>query len=872
MNRFYGKLLIIAAVLFFFLFSPLSVIADENVTEGTLRIVSKDGKAISSCPLKHTDVNVEISGFIARVTVKQQFHNPMKEKIEAVYIFPLPNRSAVDNMVMKIGTRTIRGDIKKREEARKIYEDAKRQGHVASLLEQERPNIFTQSVANIMPGENIDIEISYVEYLNYQDGLYEFVFPMVVGPRYIPGKPSGQAQGTGWAEDTSKVPDASRITPQVTPKGTRAGHDISVKVNVDAGVPISKIRSVLHKVSSVHQDGSSHAVVTLDQSDSIPNKDFILQYETAGNDLQDALLYHTKKGEGGFFSLILQPPLKPKASQITPKEMIFVIDTSGSQMGWPVEKAKETMKYCIENMNDGDTFNLMAFSNNVIRLFDSPMPNTKENREKALDFLAHRLGSGGTEMLPAIMAALAPAENPKQLRIVTFMTDGYVGNDMEIINAVKKNIGNARLFSFGVGNSVNRYLLDKMAEMGRGEVEYVTLNRHGDEVAEAFQRKIGTPLLTDISIDWANLPVKDVYPKSHPDLFSGKPLIITGRYSGDARGTATLKGKRAGSPYSRKIEINFPQNEPRHDVLASLWARTKIEDLMDQDLTGIQGGTPDQSIKSAITDLGLAFRLMTQYTSFVAVEEKIVTEGGVPKTIAVPVEMPDGVSYEGVFGETESKKDKGAMGPGGRGSAGGSGYGKVMRSAPSPTNAPMTSGLKTTSSQSLKQQSYLAGEDDEMGYATPVKKPEEKLDPMLKNIAQRVKLEGKDGNLNVSGCEVKRGSIRLIITVSHISAKVLAELKKAGLTVESYSAGSKVLKGTIAVENIEALSKLRCVEKIEPYLSGASSASSEASLNGDTEIAQFISMLPEGSALYLLSMEMTPGAPVFSLKFPGRLR
>jgi len=870
MNRICTTLTIFTLFLFLFLILPLSATADENITEGTLRIVSRDGKAISSCPLSHTDVNAEISGFIARVTVRQQFQNPMKEKIEAVYIFPLPSRSAVDNMVMKIGSRTIRGDIKKREEARKIYEDAKKQGHVASLLEQERPNIFTQSVANIMPGENIDIEISYVEYLNYQDGLYEFVFPMVVGPRYIPGKPSGQTQGTGWAEDTNRVPDASRITPQVTPKGTRAGHDISVKVTVDAGVPIGKIRSVLHKVTTDHQERSSHAVVTLDQADSIPNKDFILQYETAGSDLQDAMLYHTKKGEGGFFSLILQPPLKPKASQITPKEMIFVIDTSGSQMGWPVEKAKETMKYCIENMNDGDTFNLMAFSNNVIKLFDSPMPNTKENREKALDFLAHRLGSGGTEMLPAMLAALTPAENPKQLRIVTFMTDGYVGNDMEIIDAVKKNIGNARLFSFGVGNSVNRYLLDKMAEMGRGEAEYVTLNRHGDEVAEAFQRKIGTPLLTDISIDWANLPVKDVFPKSHPDLFSGKPLIITGRYSGEAKGAVTIKGKVAGAPYSRKIEVNFPQNEPKHDVLASLWARTKIEDLMDRDLTGIQSGNPDSSIKSAITDLGLAFRLMTQYTSFVAVEEKIVTEGGVPRTVAVPVEMPDGVSYEGVFGDKAKADKEGFAQPSGAGYPGAPSTGGASRAVPMATNAPTSSMSKTAGpSQALKQR-YASTEEDEMGYTAPVKKPEEKIDAVLRNIAQRVKNEGKDGNLTVDGCEVIGGKIRLIITVTHMSDKVLSELRKAGLNVESYSAGSKVLKGSTSVENIDAIAKLGCVDRIEPYAAGTSSVQSREISETDAEFARLIAMLSERSALQAFSMEMAPGAPVLQPGFHDR--
>lgn len=859
MNRILTVLAILTV--FLFLIVPLNTAAEESATEGTLRIVSKDGKMLSSCPLRHTDVNAEISGFIARVTVRQQFQNTMKEKIEAVYIFPLPSKAAVDNMVMKIGSRTIRSDIKKREEARKIYEDAKKRGHVASLLEQERPNIFTQSVANIMPGENIDIEISYVEYLNYRDGLYEFAFPMVTGPRYIPGKPSGQTQGTGWAEDTKRVPDASRITPQVTPKGTRAGHDISVRVTIDAGVPISRICSVLHKVTTTCDKGSSQAVVTLDQNDSIPNKDFILQYETAGSDLQDAMLYHTKKGEGGFFSLILQPPLKPKKSQITPKEMIFVIDTSGSQMGWPIEKAKETMRYCIENMNEGDTFNLLAFSNNVTKLFESPMPNTKENREKALDFLAHRLGSGGTEMLPAMMAALTPAENSKQLRIVTFMTDGYVGNDMEIIDAVKKNIGGARLFSFGVGNSVNRYLLDKMAEMGRGEVEYVTLNRHGDEVAEAFQRKIGTPLLTDISIDWSNLPVKDVFPRSHPDLFSGRPLIITGRYSGEANGIATIKGKVAGAPYSRKIEVILPKNEPKHDVLASLWARTKIEDLMDSDLTAIQSGSPDPSIKGAITDLGLAFRLMTQYTSFVAVEEKIVTEGGVPRTVAVPVEMPDGVSYEGVFGEKE-KADRESMVHSSDVRYKASGSGGTLRSAPMATNVPASSaGITAAPSQGLKQQ-YTSSEEDEFGYTAPVKKPEDKIDPALRNIAWRVKNEGKDGNLTVDGCEVRGGKIRLIITVTHTSERVLADLRKAGLNIESCSAASKVLKGLASVENIDAIAKLRCVYRIEPCTAGTSSFPSRKLSEIDTEFARLIAILSERSAFQALSMEMAPGAPV----------
>jgi Ca-activated chloride channel family protein len=812
-SRYYG-MVIVAMLALFCLCAGIAAAGQNDITQGALQVLGKDGKIQSECPLKNTDVKAEISGFIARVTVKQSFHNPMKEKIEAVYVFPLPARSAVDDMVMKVGKRTIRGDIKKKDEARKIYEAAKKQGHVASLLEQERPNIFTQSVANIMPGENVEILISYVEYLTYQDGIYEFSFPMVVGPRYIPGSPAS-AKGTGWARDTDAVPDASRITPPVTPKGTRAGHDISLSVSIDAGVPLRKIRSVLHKVTIEHEQGSPKAKVAIDKLDTIPNKDFILQYETAGKDIEDAMLYHTGKAAGGFFSLILQPPQKPTQSQITPKEMIFVIDTSGSQMGWPIEKAKETMKYCIQNMNDGDTFNLMAFSNNVTKLFPSPERNTQENREKALDFLAHRLGSGGTEMLPAMMAALEPPENKERLRIVCFMTDGYVGNDMAIIDAVKKHIGNARLFSFGVGNSVNRYLLDKMAQMGRGEVEYVTLNRHGDEVAEAFQRKIGTPLLTDITIDWANLPVSGVYPKQHPDLFSGRPLIISGRYKGAARGVITLKGNVAGKPYTKKITVNLPASEPSHDVLASLWARTRIEDLMDQDLSGIQEGRPKEEIKDEITKLGLEFRLMTHYTSFVAVEEKVITEGGVPKTVVVPVEMPDGVSYEGVFGSEESKKDRGAYN---RAPAGAMQTRSMATGGSSRAQSPVMARPSTTMSKSRR-----AIDSEEMGYTAPQKKPEEKYDSAIRDLIKQSK-QGQIENMATGPVEVKNGRVRLILTMTHVSDKVLKELQALGFDVETYSAPGKVVRGSIRVEKIEELAKLVSVDRIEPFITSRKGA------------------------------------------------
>lgn len=632
--------------------------ATRKVTQGALQAIGQDGQPRAECPLKHTDVKAEVSGSLARVTVTQEFHNPFQEKIEAVYVFPLPQSAAVDEMTMTVGDRVVKGKIKRREEAQAIYEAAREAGHTASLLDQERPNIFTQSVANIAPGAQVKITISYVEFLKYEDGVYEFVFPMVVGPRYIPGQPIGEQatrSGGGWAPDTSQVPDASRITPQVAPKDTRAGHDISIEVKLDTGVPIDDLKSTLHEID-VQRPDNRRAVVRLKDQATIPNKDFILKFDVAGRKISDAILTH-RGAQGGFFSMILQPPERVTAEDVTPKELVFVLDTSGSMEGFPIEKAKETMKLALDSLYPEDTFNLITFSGDTHVLFPQPVPATRENLQRAQVFLASRQGGGGTEMMKAIRAALDPSDKQDHVRIVCFMTDGYVGDDMEIISEVQKH-PNARVFSFGVGSSVNRFLLDKMAEHGRGEVEYVSLEDDGSAAARRFHERVRNPLLTDIEVDWAGLPVADVYPKRLPDLFSVKPLVLTGRYTAAARGVIRLRGKLAGQNFSKEIPVELPESQPEHDALATLWARTRIDDLMSQDYGGIQNGNPQADVREAITQLGLEYRLMTQFTSFVAVEEMTVTDGGKPRRIDVPVEMPEGVSREGMFGADDAiRKD-----------------------------------------------------------------------------------------------------------------------------------------------------------------------------------------------------------------------
>ena len=600
----------------------------QNITQGSLFASDPSGKQLGACPLKHTAVNVDISGFVARVRVVQEFENNFTFPIEALYTFPLSQNGAVDEMTMLIGKRTVRGKILKREEARKVYEAAKAEGKTAALLDQQRPNIFTQSVANVMPGESVKIEISYVETLKYEDGAYEFVFPMVVGPRYMP----------------ASVTDAAKIAPPIA--ADRAGHDVSVNVNLNAGVPVESIRSSSHQIEQLNYSPNV-ARVSLRNEKVIPNKDFVLRYDVTGKRIEDAVIAH-RSARGGFFTMILQPPDIPAPEDRTPKEIVFVLDTSGSMYGFPIDKAKEAMKLSLDGLYPEDNFNLITFAGDTHVLFEEPVPATQANIETARAFLDEHRGGGGTEMMKAIKAALDPSDSKEHLRVVCFMTDGYVGNENEIIAEVQRH-PKARVFSFGVGDSVNRFLLDKMAEAGRGEVEYVALNDDGSRAAKRFYERVRTPMLTDISIDWNGMPVSDVYPSNPGDLFSAKPVIVTGRFAGGRKGSIKLKGNIAGQPYEREIAVSLPDAEPANDSLASLWARMRIDQLSGELLNSPSA----DALTKQITDLGLEFRLMTQFTSFVAVENRVVNQNGQPVTVEVPIEIPNGVNINTAVGDQQ---------------------------------------------------------------------------------------------------------------------------------------------------------------------------------------------------------------------------
>ena len=729
---------------------------------------TRNGRVVGECPLKHTAVKAAISGMVARVDVVQDYQNPFPDKIDAVYLFPLPHDAAVDRMTMTIGARVIEGQVRRREEARALYEAARQTGHVAALLDQGRPNVFTQSVANIMPREQIQIRISYVQTLVFESGSYEFVFPMVVAPRY---HPAGST-------------DAARLSAPIVPEGTRAGHDLSLEVAVDAGVPIGNMASPTHDIDTTWLN-AHQATVRLRDENTIPNKDFILRYQSASGTIADAVLAH-RSAKGGFFSLILEPPRKTGAADVTPKELIFVLDTSGSMMGFPIEKAREAMQQAIAGLHADDTFNLITFSGDTEILFPVPVPATPDNVAIAQLFLASRSGYGGTEMMKAIRAALDPTPGTARVRVVCFMTDGLVGNDLEILAEVRKH-PDARVFAFGIGSSVNRFLLDGMARLGRGEVEYVGLKDDGSAAAHRFEQRVRDPLLTDLEIDWGGIAVTDVYPRRIPDLFAARPVVVTGRYTAPLRGPVQLRGKAGGYPITRPVSLDLPAQEAGNGALASLWARNRIQDLMSSDCAGVQQGTMSPELRQAITATGLEFGIATQFTSFVAVEEQTITTGGQARTVAVPLNMPEGMSYEGIPQSRQFTVAGGVVGGVPGGVIGGI-VGSVPSAAPPPPPAPAAVRRPAILSVPMAVPAAVARVS-----SAP------KLDPELERML-------RPGNVVLE--------VEVLVLLRDASAATMQQLAAAGLRLLKAPGKELLVTGRIPTGRLEELSRIAAVRYI----------------------------------------------------------
>jgi len=586
-------------------------------------------------PLKHTDVRAVVTGYIGTVDVTQQFTNPYDEKIEAVYLFPLPEKAAVSEFVMAIGERKIRGILREKAEAERIYVDARVQGYQASLLVQRRPNVFEQKVANIEPGKEIDVSIRYFHTLAYQDGSYSFVFPTVVGPRYNPiGTPDPI---TAVPREIVAGPAGGTAVRYLRPN-ERSAHDISIAVDVDAGVAIESLDASM-PIQTV-RSGESKAHVELAGGATIPNRDFVLNFRVAGDTVKSNLMtYVDPKTQEGYFTLMLYPPAALERLERRPIEMVFVLDTSGSMAGRPLEQATAAVEQALDHLAPTDTFQILNFFDNVSQLGPQPVRATPANIDRGRKYLHALVGAGGTEMINGIRAALGFAHDPERPRYVTFLTDGYIGNEVQILGEVHRSIGATRIFSFGVGNAVNRYLLDGLATEGRGAAAYLALEDSAADVMQFFFDRISHPALTDVAIDWHGLRVHDVYPARLPDLFVGRPVVVTGRYSGATDGVV-VRGKAATANVEYRLAADAA---PKGGAIRNLWARLKIEDLSRSQ---IAGSTPRPDLAGAIRTTALEYGLMSAYTSFVAVDASERTAGERGTTVNQAVPVPSGVRYD----------------------------------------------------------------------------------------------------------------------------------------------------------------------------------------------------------------------------------
>jgi Ca-activated chloride channel family protein len=600
-------------------------------------------------PLQHTAVDARVTAYIARVVVEQQFANPFDHTIEAIYHFPLPQNAAIDEFVMRIGERSIRGIIRDRDEAERIYREARARGHVASLLTQERPNIFTQAVANIEPGKQIDIEIHYVHTLAYKDGWYEYVFPMVVGPRFNP---------PGTADPIAAVPRrASRTTPSPAGDGRpgtqieylhpteRSGHDIAVNLEIDAGVVIEELECVNHVVD-VERETPGRARITLSPHDRIPNQDFVMRYRVTGETVKSALFTHQDE-RGGFFTMILYPPAAMSSLPRAPVEMVFLIDRSGSMQGAPMGKVRRALTRALRGLDARDTFQIVTFANDATACFPTAVPVTEENVRTGLAYIEQLTGGGGTMMVNGFRRALDVPPDPERLRLVSFMTDGKISNEVEVMQVAYEQLGNGRIFSFGVGSSPNRYLLDGLARIGNGAVAYVGLDENAGRAVDRFYERIRFPALTDITFDWGSWQVSDVYPSRIPDLFLGRAVIVTGRFEpgdGLAPGSIGVMGYQGGEVRELRVACDLGARQT-HPGIASVWARRRIKDLED---SAVRATSHDQIVEceSTIKDFALEYGLVSRFTAFIAVDSQSQTGPAQPVATVVPVPVPEGVLYE----------------------------------------------------------------------------------------------------------------------------------------------------------------------------------------------------------------------------------
>ncbi len=619
----------------------------KDVTQGSLLFKTSQASRYIPAPILKTDVKISVTGIIARTTLIQDFVNPSREQddwAEGIYVFPLPETAAVDHLRMTVGARQIVGEIKERAEAKKVYEQAKQEGKRASLVEQERSNIFTSSVANIAPGDHITVEIEYQETVRHDQGTFALRFPMVVGPRYIPGTPviiEDQPRGHGWSLDTDRVMDASRITPPVQHPSHGSINPVSLTVDLAAGFPVGKIASPYHEILTIAEpDGRQH--ITLRQDRVPANRDFQLTWKPASGQVPTATVYTHMQGDNSYALLMVTPPSSEEPVVQVPRETIFVIDTSGSMAGTSIEQARTALLLALTRLPAQDRFNIIQFNSVTHVLFSQPQPVRTDTLRKAVHYVERLRANGGTEILPALKMALKSSASSTHLRQVIFLTDGQVGNEDELFSVIREQLGQTRLFTIGIGSAPNSHFMRKAAEFGRGTFTHIGSTSEVKTQMDAIFHKLERPVLTDIYID--GLGEKDeMFPSKIPDLYDGEPVVVALKTS-TVPTSVTIKGSIGSAPWTATIGW---KDLPERDGLSVYWARRKIDSLMDQQ----RYGQDDAATRQAVLDVALAHHLVSKYTSLVAMDrEPIRPTNKLLLTHAIKTNLPEGQNYQAIFG------------------------------------------------------------------------------------------------------------------------------------------------------------------------------------------------------------------------------
>ena len=618
------------------------VTGGELRLEVELELVLDDGaKArVIAFPLVHTDVEVEVAGMLALYTVEQQFDNPFDDALEAVYLFPLGDEAAVTDYQIVIGDRTIEGEIKTREEARKTYQEAKSRGHTAALLEQEKANVFSQHIANIAPRESIKVRFRYTEMLDYADNRYELAFPMVVGPRYLPGERGGR-RPVG-AHRVGETPRTTASVPYVDAE--RTGHTISVRARIDAGVPLVSVASPTHEVD-MERTGDTSMTIRLAEREAVANRDLVLRYQTASKSTMVGVMTH-RIGDDGFFTLIVQPKADYRTGDIAGREVVILIDRSGSMNGVPLGQAKQLAIAIITTLSPRDVFNVIGFASGTTRMGEQPITADAAGKAAGIEWVKTIESGGGTELEDGLLRSLATPPSNDRVRMVYVLSDGFVGNDDVILGAAQRHLGQNRIYPVGIGAAPNRYLFDRLARTGRGFVSYLLPSDDAAELASDLVRLTAYPYLTDVEIDWGGLKVVDLVPSRLPDIHAGQPLVVSGRYRSPGAGQVKVKARAAGKAIAIPLEVILPQRADRK-ALSYVWARHQIRELMSIDHESIS-----DEVRAQVTKLGLDFHMVTEFTSFVAVDRtRVVGQGGKLRTVVQPAAVPEGVNLDTAVGD-----------------------------------------------------------------------------------------------------------------------------------------------------------------------------------------------------------------------------